>query len=69
MKTNLAEIDEIISFNIDYAIYSFYDKVFAQNPNVRISRMEEGIISYNYTESVSCGKTIRIAHCFRKCPV
>jgi hypothetical protein len=42
-------IEEVIFYNLDYSTMSIVDKSVKKNPNVAVSRFEEGILSYNHT--------------------
>lgn len=59
-------IDELIAYNMDFVIYSLYDKLKKNNPNVCLSKMEEGIFSYNVNVVDICGKRIILSNMIRR---
>lgn len=40
--------DELIYFNLDYALLSMVDNLSKKNRNIIVSRYEEGVLSYNH---------------------
>lgn len=40
--------DEIVYYNLDFALLAIYDKLIKRNKNMECSRYEEGILSYNH---------------------